>query len=463
MLEGIHHVHFIGIGGAGMSGIAKVLCELGYRVSGSDLHASETTRRLTDLGADIFIGHRRGQIGDAQVVVVSTAIPANNEELSEARERGMDIWPRAKMLSAIMSRQKGIAIAGAHGKTTTTSMIAMIMERNGLDPSVVVGGELNDIGGNAKLGKGTYLVAEADESDGSFLNLDPQILVVTNIEDDHLDYYGSLENILAAFRDMMEKVPADGLAVVCADDENIHRIKESLTCQVLTYGVHPEADFQPANIRWKHLGSTYDLLFRGKTLGTVHLTVPGLHNVKNSMAALAVCLQAGIEFTAAVAALEVFHGVHRRFQLMGDVAGIQVFDDYAHHPSEVKATLSAARLEHPGRVIAIFQPHRFTRTKFLQHEFGRAFSDADRVILTDIYSAGEPPIEGIHTRLLEKHIQASGHESVRYIQDMKEIAEILAGELEAGDLVLTLGAGNIWQVGPALVAKLKNAKEESTH
>jgi UDP-N-acetylmuramate--alanine ligase len=386
---------------------------------------------------------------------VSTAIPAVNEELSEARESGKDIWPRARMLGAIMARQKGIAVAGAHGKTTTTSMISIIMERNGLDPTVVVGGELNDIGGNAKLGKGAYLVAEADESDGSFLNLNPHILVVTNIEDDHLDFYGSMDNILATFRQMMGKVPVDGLAVVCADDENIHNLQQSLSCSVLTYGMSPDADYQPQNIQWLPLGSRYDLMFRGQVLGSVHLSVPGLHNIKNSLAALAVCLHAGISFTQAAAALASFHGVHRRFEFMGEAGGIRVFDDYAHHPSEVKATLGAARLEHPGRVIAVFQPHRYTRTMFLQHEFGGAFGDADQVILTDIYSAGETPIEGIHTRLLEKHVAASGHPHVAYIGDLKEIAGILARQLKPGDLVLTMGAGNIWQVGPALLEKLK--------
>ena len=454
MLEGIQRVHFIGIGGAGMSGIAKVLCELGFTVSGSDLQASEATRRLQDHGANIFIGHKRGQVGDAQVVVVSTAIPPGNAELLEAQERGMEIWQRARMLGAIMSRQKGIAIAGAHGKTTTTSMISMIMERNGLDPSVVVGGELNDIGGNAKLGKGEYLVAEADESDGSFLNLDPHILVVTNIENDHLDYYGSLENILATFREMMKKVPKDGLAVLCADDGNIHKVQDSLSCSVLTYGMDACADFQPANIRWLPLGSAYDLHYRGENLGTVHLSVPGLHNIKNSMAAMAVCLQTGVDFHAAAAAIEKFQGVHRRFQLMGEVGGIRVFDDYAHHPSEVKATLDAARQQHPGRVVAVFQPHRFTRTKFLQLEFATAFAAADWVVLTDIYSAGEPPIEGIHTRLLEKHIVETGHAHVRYVEKMNDIADIIAGELQPGDMVLTMGAGSIWQVGPALLHKL---------
>jgi UDP-N-acetylmuramate--alanine ligase len=463
MLEGIQRVHFIGIGGAGMSGIAKVLCELGFTVSGSDLQASEATRRLQDHGAHIFIGHNRGQIGDAQLVVVSTAIPPSNAELLEAQEKGMEIWQRARMLGAIMSRQKGIAIAGAHGKTTTTSMISMIMERSGLDPSVVVGGELNDIGGNAKLGKGDYLVAEADESDGSFLNLDPHILVVTNIENDHLDYYGSLENILATFRAMMKKVPQDGLAVVCADDGNIHKVQDSLTCNVLTYGIDASADFQPENIRWLPLGSKYDLHFRGENLGTVHLSVPGLHNIKNSLAAMAVCLQVGVDFHAAAAALEKFHGVHRRFQLMGEVGGIRVFDDYAHHPSEVKATLDAARQQHPGRVVAVFQPHRFTRTKFLQHEFGTAFSVADWVILTDIYSAGEQPIEGIHTQLLEKHIADAGHSHVQYVEQMNDIAGIIAGELQPGDIVLTMGAGSIWQVGPALLQKLNEIAEKCTN
>jgi UDP-N-acetylmuramate--alanine ligase len=458
MLEGIRHIHFIGVGGAGMSGIAKVLCELGFTVSGSDLLASESTRRLQELGAEIYIGHKRGQIGDAQIVVVSTAIPDRNEELIEARERELEVWPRARMLGAIMNRQKGIAISGAHGKTTTTSMISVVMERNGMDPSVVVGGELNDIGGNAKLGRGDYLVAEADESDGSFLNLDPQMLVVTNIEDDHLDHYGCLENILSTFADMMKKVPADGLAVLCADDENIRKIHHELNCSVITYGIDSKADFQAHNVRWLPLGSEYDLVHAGKVMGKVTLHVPGMHNIKNSMAAMIVSMKAGLSFEAAAGAMETFRGVHRRFQLIGEVNGIRVFDDYAHHPSELKATLTAARLQQPGRVIAVFQPHRFSRTKFLHREFGNAFGEADRVVLTDIYSAGEKPIEGISVRLIEDHICANGHQDVQYISEMSEISAVLANELRDGDLVLTLGAGNIWRVGPALIQRLSNGK-----
>ncbi len=460
MLDGIRHVHFIGVGGAGMSGIARVLCELGFEVTGSDLQNSETVRRLQDLGAVIHIGHKFGQIGDAQIVVVSTAIPADNEELREAMERDVEIWPRAKMLGAIMGRQKGIAVAGAHGKTTTTSMISMILERTGKDPSVVVGGELHAIGGNAKLGYGDYLVAEADESDGSFLHLDPQILVVTNIEDDHLDYYGSIDNIVTAFRDMIDKVPDDGLAVLCADDDRIRGMQNEFDCPIATYGLNPAADYRAEEIQWRPLGSTFTLMHRDERVGTVTLHVPGLHNIKNALAAIAVCLRTGLEFEQIAAAIEQFRGAGRRFQLVGDVHGIRIFDDYAHHPSELKATLSAAKLEHPGRLIAIFQPHRYTRTKFLHKEFGSAFADADYVILTDIYSAGETPLEGVHTELILKELLNTGHDHVEYIAEMKQIASKLVKDLRPDDLVLTMGAGNIWQVGPELVAKLKQAADE---
>lgn len=458
MLEGIKHVHFVGIGGAGMSGIAHVLCEMGYTVSGSDLNMSVAAQRLKDSGAQIYIGHARNQMGDPDIVVISTAIPPSNVELLEAQERGILIWPRAKMLGAIMSQQKGIAIAGAHGKTTTTSMVALILEKCGQDPSVIVGGELNDIGGNAKLGAGEYLVAEADESDGSFLFLDPKILVVTNIENDHLDYYGSMERILETFHIMMDKVPENGLAVLCADDDNMAAVSEGLRARIVTYGMYGNADYQVRNVAWQPLGSSYDVIYQGQLLGSVDLHVPGLHNIKNALAAIAVCRHIGLDFSDIAHALSHFRGVHRRFQLMGSVDDIRVFDDYAHHPSELKATLGAAKLEHPNRVVAIFQPHRYTRTHSLQKDFGSAFVDADVVILTEIYAAGEKPIEGINGEVLYREVIANGHRHVQYIADLNAIPAILADVLQPGDLVLTLGAGNVWQAGPALLAVLKTKR-----
>ncbi len=458
MLERIKHVHFVGIGGAGMSGIAKVLSDLGYKVSGSDLKPTDVTERLEKSGVTIFIGHRKGQMGRADVVVVSTAIPNENEEICEAREKEIPIWPRAKMLGAVMGLQKGIAVAGAHGKTTTTSMISLVLERAGKDPSVVVGGELDDIGGNAKLGKGEYLVAEADESDGSLLNLDPEILVVTNIDDDHLDHYGSLDKILETFQNMINKLDEEDLAVLCIDDENIRSVSGCIKSRTCTYGIHPDANIRAVNIKWLPLGSEFELLKNGHFLGKMRLHVPGIHNVRNSLASLAVCLEAGLSFDQAASAISQFRGVHRRFQLIGEIDGIRVFDDYAHHPSELKATLSAAKLENPGRVIAVFQPHRYTRTKFLQKGFGSAFLDADQIILTDIYSAGEQPIEGIDSQLLEKHIITNGHKNVSFIRDLEQIAQTLASQVQSGDIILTLGAGNIWQVGPALIRELGKEK-----
>lgn len=456
--NGKEWLHFIGIGGTGMSGIAKVLLEKGYPVSGSDLVGSSTTRRLEQLGAVIFEGHHPSHIPEeVDVVVVSSAVPRDNSEVVAARARNIPVIQRAEMLSRLMQYQKGIAVAGSHGKTTTTSMISLVLQHNRLDPTIVVGGEINDIGGNAKLGRGEYLVAEADESDGSFLRLEPAIVVVTNIEDDHLDYYENLENIIAAFRQFVNKVPPGGTAIMCTDDPNVRRIMDSCSGRVITYGSVEPANYTTGDIQAEGRGTKATVFYQGSPLGQLTLQVPGKHNVLNALAAVAVAREVGLDFNETAESLKSFRGVNRRFQLTGAAKGVEVIDDYAHHPTELKATLAAARQSRPGqRIIAVFQPHRFSRTKFLWPEFGKAFRDADLVVVGDIYPAGEKPIPGVSAELIVDAIRAQGQE-VWHLPSREEIVERLTTEAKAGDLVLTLGAGNIWIAGAELVRRLQES------
>lgn len=451
-------MHFIGIGGAGMSGIAKVLLELGYKVSGSDLSSSEVTKRLESMGASIYRGHQENNLDErVDTVVVSSAVPKDNPEVVKAQRLGIPVIQRAEMLGHLMDLQKGIAVAGAHGKTTTTSMISLIFEKNGYDPTVVVGGELNDIGGNAKLGTGKYLVAEADESDGSFLKLKPTITVVTNVEDDHLDYYGTRENIQKAFREFISRTPKEGFSVLCLDDPVLSKMIPQLKGepQIITYGFTPEAHFTAVNINLDGITTSATVLQQGKALGEIFLNVPGKHNVLNALATVAVGINCGLTFQEIVNGLQSFHGVQRRFQHVGRVNDIQVVDDYAHHPTEIKATLAAARTTRHKRVVAVFQPHRFTRTQLLAHEFGTAFTDCDILILNEIYPAGEKPIPGVSAQLIAEQIRAQTHQTLEYIADKNDITKRLLEIIQPGDLVLTLGAGNIWTVGQELVWALK--------
>lgn len=451
-------IHFVGIGGAGMSGIAKVLLELGYPVSGSDLHLSETTKRLEKMGARIFLGHHDENL-DHQVgtVVVSSAIPKHNNEVVKAQVLDIPVIQRAQMLAMLMNRQKGIAVAGAHGKTTTSSMISLVFEKNEMDPTVVVGGELNDIGGNAKLGQGEYLVAEADESDGSFLKLHSHITVVTNIEDDHLDYYGTKENIIKAFCEFILATDSEGFTVMCLDDPVIQGILPLIKAEkkVITYGFTSNADFCALNVRLNGLYTKADVYNRGKLLGELRLSIPGKHNVLNALATVAVSINCGLSFSAVANSLQTFHGVQRRFQDIGECSGIHIIDDYAHHPTELKATLAAARTLNPERIVAVFQPHRYTRTHLLAREFGEAFRDADILILDEIYAAGESPIPGVNTGLIVEQIKEQTGQPVEYIPGRAEIEERLFGLIQPGDLVITMGAGNIWSVGTDLLQRLR--------
>ena len=439
-----------------MSGIATIMLQQGYKVSGSDLKQSVAAARLINMGAQTFIGHDGANVGhDTDLVVVSTAIRENNPELIAARDKGLEVVKRGEMLARLMVGKKGVAVAGAHGKTTTSSMIALVFERNGLEPTVVVGGDVNELGGNAKLGRGDYLVAEADESDGSFLLLSPTIEVVTNIEDDHLDYYGSREAIKEAFREFVAKVPTDGCLVVCHDDANTMEIARASQKRVITYGIKEEADYRARNIRTAGLHTFAEIYYMNGKLGELELNVPGMHNINNAMAAVAVGREAGLEFDAIARVLKEFRGVHRRFELLGFVRGISVVDDYAHHPTEVKATLRAAKQTNANRVIGVFQPHRYTRTMFLHREFGESFGDADVIVINEIYAAGELPIEGVSAGLIVDAIKQRENRPVHYFKTTEEITDFLSDTAKPGDLIMTLGAGNIRTVGVDLVERLK--------
>ncbi|NLC77699.1 MAG: UDP-N-acetylmuramate--L-alanine ligase [Clostridia bacterium] len=448
-------IHFIGIGGAGMSGLAKLLLERGYTVSGSDLAANETTKKLSSLGAAVFKGHRPEHLLPAvKRVVISSAIKETNPELQKARELGIPVIRRGELLAELLQQGKGIAVAGSHGKTTTSSMIAWCLEKNGWDPTVVVGGEVNNIGENAKQGLGEYMVVEADESDGSFLKLRPYIGVVTNVEDDHLDYYGSFDNLVKAFADFLAQVSPGGFAVVCNDSPVLQALIKGQE-KTITYGFDDGADYRAVQLELTATRSKATIQYKGTYLGVLELTVPGKHNIYNALAALAVCLELGLSFRKTVEALATFKGAKRRFQLLGTAREIKVVDDYAHHPTEVMATLEAARQLNPRFLWAVFQPHRFSRTKQLFQEFGKAFKDADQVIVTDIYAAGESPIPGVSAEMIVEAAQAEST-NVLYLAGFQEIVAYLKEHCRPGDLVLTLGAGDIWQVGLKLLQKLQD-------
>lgn len=438
-----------------MSAIAKVLLEKGYKVSGSDLCESNITQRLQKLGARIFTTHSSDNIRGADAIVISTAISAENPELVAARNQGMTVFHRSDIVAELIAHSRGIAVAGAHGKTTTTSMIAVMLEHAGLDPTVVIGGEVDTFGGNAKLGAGPYVVAEADESDGSFLKLSPHIAVVTNIENDHMDHYGTMENILSAFEQFLLRLePESGLAVLCFDNSYIRNIATKLNRKYLSYALEQDADYTARNLRTQGSSVFYDAYHHEKRLGTIKLNVPGRHNVANSLATVAVGIRLGIDFEQIVQGLSVFQGAKRRFQTKGRINGVWIVDDYAHHPTEIATTLLAARQTEPKRLICAFQPHRYTRTQFLRREFGKAFENADLLILTDIYSAGEKPIPNVSGELIKEEVEKQTNQRVTYIPDRTKIARYLAEIVEPGDLVITMGAGNIYLAGEELVEKL---------
>lgn len=452
------HIHFVGIGGIGMSGIAELLVNLGYKVSGSDLSRSKITQRLAKLGCTVHKGHNSEWIAGSDVVVASSAIAENNPELEAAREFGVPVIMRAEMLAELMRLAKyGIAIAGSHGKTSTTSMVSWIMAEAGLDPTIVVGGKVDCLGGNAKLGQGDFLVAEADESDGSFLKLSPVLEVVTNIDFEHPDFYDDIEQIKEAFLRFIKKVPFYGAAIICLDDEHIAEILPEIRKRVITYGLTRQSDLYAENIEFENGRSRFEVSQSGNVLGTVELLQPGMHNIYNSLAAICVGLELEIDFTVIAQALGSFAGVQRRMELKGEVCDITVVDDYGHHPTEIRATLSAVKQAWPEkRLVVLFQPHRYSRTKGLFNEFQTCFHLADLLVMTDIYAASEEPIEGIGSLQLLEKIRQHGQRHTAHIPEVSELAAAIKDKLQPGDLVLTLGAGNIVKAGEELLALLEN-------
>ena len=453
MLGKIRKVHFVGIGGIGMSGIAEVLLNLGYAVSGSDLKHTPVTERLAALGARVSEGHAAESVGDAQVVVISTAVAASNPEVLEAQRLQIPVIPRAEMLAELMRLKFNVAVAGAHGKTTVTSMVAVMLAEAGLDPTAVIGGRLDVFGSSARLGKGELMVVEADESDRSFLYLLPSIAVVTNIDREHLDHYRDLEEISAAFLDFVNKVPFYGAVIACTDPpwgERFLKLVPRIRRRVVTYGLEPGADCLASAIELGAQGSSFDVAFKGKSLGRFKLSVTGRHNVQNALAAVAVGLELELSADKIRDGLERFRGVDRRFQVKAERNGITVLDDYGHHPAEIRAVMEAARLRGPRRILAIFQPHRYTRTKFLMDDFAACFDGCERVYVLDIYPASEPPIPGVTSQRLVERMRELGLERARYAPSDKAVIQEVLADAKPGDLIITVGAGSVWKVGEAL-------------
>ena len=456
-------IHFVGIGGIGMSGIARVMLQLGYQVSGSDLKASAITQNLQELGAAIYLGHQASNIKEVDTVVLSTAINESNPEVKEALDRGLQILIRSQMLGFLMRTRYGIAIAGTHGKTTTSSMVAHLLEYCQLRPTSVIGGEVYGLGSNAQLGAGPHLVAEADESDASFLELEPKIAVITNIDSDvnlsaphfaghNFDYDKTMAMIETMFVDFMKRVPMDGKLVLCADAPLVMEQRSKVSAPVVTYGLNPEADITAVDLQLKGFACQCTVVIHGRRAGQMRLHIPGKHNIQNALAAVAIGLELGLNFEQISAGLGAFQGVKRRFQILGTQGGVTVVDDYAHNPAKVMAALHAARCCAQGRVIGVFQPHRYTRTKFLAHEFAEAFDDADLLLMTDIYSAGEVPIVGVKTEMLiEKVRKGSSKARVVHTPGQKEVIDYLRREAMPGDVVMLLGAGDVGSWGPALL------------
>jgi UDP-N-acetylmuramate--alanine ligase len=452
----VRHAHFVGVGGIGMSGLAEILRTLGFEVSGSDLRDGENTKRLEHLGVAIHVGHRASHVGSADVVVYSSAINADNPEIVEAHRRGIPVITRAEMLAELMRVKHGVAIAGSHGKTTTTSLVATVLRAAALDPTVVVGGRMAALGSNARLGAGDLLVAEADESDGSFLRLTPTIAIVTNIDPEHLDHYGTFEDLKEAFVEFVEKVPFYGLAVLCLDHPTVQEILPRVRRRHVTYGLNPQADYYAKELTYRGLETSFTV-FKGKVeLGEFTVGMPGAHNVLNALAVIAVADELEVPFDVMKEALRTFGGVARRFTVVARPKGVTLVDDYGHHPQEILATLSAARNAYGQRILVAFQPHRYTRTQNLFTEFARAFNHADQVYVTDVYAAGESPIEGVNGERLAQAIRDHGHRDVRYVANRAELASMLAQDAKPGDVVVSLGAGDINRILPAVEREILN-------
>ena len=451
----LNHIHMVGIGGTGMNGIAEVLLNLGYKVSGSDLQENDATRRLERLGAELAIGHRAENLKNADVVVISSAVREDNVEVRKARESLIPVIPRAEMLAELMRMKYGIAVAGSHGKTTTTSMTALVLEAGGYDPTIIVGGRLNTIGANAKLGAGDFMVAEADESDRSFLYLSPFIAVLTNIDEEHLDQYRGVEDLKTTFTNFANKVPFYCPVILCLDDPNLQSIIPQIERRVITYGFSAQSDLTARDFSFDEFRSASSLFARGKSMGPMKLQVPGLHNILNAMAAAAVGLDLDIPAKTILEALEGYTGTGRRFELRKVVNDIMIIEDYAHHPTEIKATLEAAKRGWDRRIVAVFQPHRYTRLSKLMTSFATAFNQADVLVLTGIYPAGEDPIPGVTGQALYEEVRQFGHKQVHFEPDLTKIGLLLKTILAPGDMVLVLGAGNVNKTIPDIIEKLE--------
>ncbi len=454
----LNHIHMVGIGGTGMNGIAEVLLNLGYHVSGSDLQENEATQRLTRLGAVIAIGHKAENIKEADVVVISSAVREDNVEVQRARARLIPVIPRAEMLAELMRMKYGIAVAGSHGKTTTTSMTAVVLEAGGYDPTIIVGGRLNTIGANAKLGAGDFIVAEADESDRSFLFLSPFIAVLTNIDEEHLDQYQSIDDIKRTFVNFANKVPFYCPVILCLDDPNLQSIIPEIERKIIPYGFSAQSEISARDFTFDGFRSQSALTVKGQKAGALKLQVPGRHNILNAMAAAAVGLDLGIDTAVILEALESYTGTGRRFELRKTIHDVMIIEDYAHHPTEVRATLEAARTGWPRRIVAVFQPHRYSRLGKLMPQFATSFNQADVLVVTEIYPAGEDPIPGVSGKALFEEIRHFGHKNACFEADLRNIPARLAKIAAPGDMILILGAGNINRIIPDIIAQLEGRK-----
>jgi len=451
----IKKLHFVGIGGIGMSGIAEVLVNMGYEISGSDINDSISTRRLQKLGIKIYLGHNASNIKGTDVVIISSAIGKTNSELIKAHEENIPVIARAEMLAELMRLKYGIAIIGSHGKTTTTSIVSAVLRAGHLDPTIVVGGRVRSLGTNAHLGKGDFMVVEADESDGSFQMLSPVISVLTNIDEEHLDHYGSIENLINSFRGFIDKIPFYGLAVLCIDCPKVKEIAKQYKKRALTYGFTDEADLYFENFAAEGFKTRFEVIYKNNNLGTVELGIPGKHNALNALAAIGVGIELGISFDDIKTALNEFNGIERRLQLKGEVNDILIIDDYGHHPVEIKTTLKSIEEAFQKKPVVIFQPHRFTRTQMLFNDFVNVLSEIKTLYVLDIYPAGEKPIEGINSELLVKEINRSGTNNAYYIKDIDELFKHVKMNINSGDIILTSGAGNVWKHGEELLRELQ--------
>lgn len=455
MFKNIKKVHFVGIGGIGMSGIAEILLNQGFEISGSDKNLSEITQRLSDLGIKIYEGHFTENLADVDVLVYSSAVTLDNPEVQAAIQKKIPIIKRAEMLAECMRMKYGIGIAGTHGKTTTTSMVGLVLTEANIDPTIIVGGKLSGLGGtNARLGNGEFIVVEADEFDRTFLKLTPTIAAITTLEKEHLDTYADLEDIKSAFIEFANKVPFYGFVTLCLDEPALQDILPQINKKVITYGTSPQADIRAINIMHNEFSSSYSVIYKGENLGEIKINIPGLHNVKNSLVAVCVGIELGVKFDVIKKSLEKFSGVYRRFEVKFNQE-VMVVDDYAHHPTETSATLAGIRSGWNRRLVAVFQPHLYSRTRDFYNEFGRSFLNSDLFICTDVYPARETPIEGVSGELISNSAKKFGHKNVIYVKDKNEVVKVLEDNITAGDIVVTMGAGDIWKYGEKFVESLK--------